>query len=159
MNVIDVQYSEPEGSSEFLDHSAIDWKRVRRTRFVCHQRFHYAYPGPIRDLRHSLVVVPHDRYGDQRLREHRLSVAPKALGQTRIDEFGNRVVQFEVPEIGDEIAFDVSTTVERAARPRPARMPRAHAEPFLKPTRLTAPDERIEGVARELRAPPAVPRS
>lgn len=144
MKVLDVPYTEPANNAGFVDHSAIDWRRVRRTRFLCHQRFHYAYPGPIRSLRHALVVAPPERYGDQRLREQAVTVAPNAVApRSREDDFGNRVFEFDVDEVENEIAFDVTTTVERAARPRAPRVPRAVAERFLPPTRLTAIDERI----------------
>jgi hypothetical protein len=61
-----------------IDHTTVAWARVRRTRIVCEQRFHYSYPGPIRNLAHRLVVAPADSYGDQALAEHRVEVAPDA---------------------------------------------------------------------------------
>jgi transglutaminase-like putative cysteine protease len=153
MTVIDLYDCEREDADGFVDHTKIDWQRVRRTRFSCHQRFHYAYPGPIRDLRHNLVVVPTGRYGDQWLREHSVMVTPDATDpRVRDDEFGNRVFEFDVGDVDGEIAFEVSTTVERAARPRPPHVARAEADRYLSPTALTASDERIEETARELSA-------
>jgi transglutaminase-like putative cysteine protease len=151
MTVIDVCDSGSRDRTDFVDHTAIEWQRVKRTHFVCDQRFHYAYPGPIRDLRHHLVVIPAERYGDQRLREHRLSVTPAAAhARVREDEFGNRVFEFDVREVDGEIAFAVSATVERTARPGRVRVARDAAERFLLPTELTACDERIGDAAREL---------
>ncbi len=151
MAVIDVNPTDTQDCAEFVDHTTIDWKRVKRTRFVCHQRFHYAYPGPIRDLRHYLVVIPAERYGDQRLREHRLSVSPSAAdARLREDDFGNRVFEFHVDAVEGEIAFAVSATVERAAQPGALKIARELGDCFRRSTRLTASDARIGDVAREL---------
>lgn len=145
MTAIDV-----ERRADFVDHTTIDWRRVRRTRFECRQRFHYAYPGPIRELRHALVVIPPERYGDQRLREHRVSSDPLAPRLHRTDGFGNQVVELDLDDVSGEIAFDVETVVERAARPRAPRLTRAEAERFAEPTSLTSTDEEISEVAASL---------
>jgi transglutaminase-like putative cysteine protease len=137
---------------DFIDHKQIDWRSVLRTRYFCRQRFHYAYPGPIRDLKQNLVVVPAMRYGDQRLHDHQLTVTPEsAATRSRVDAFGNQVLEVEVSHIDLHIAFEVQTTVERtvSARPLP-RVSRARARYFLQPTRLTASDARMDAVAREL---------
>ena len=119
--------------AQFIDHTAIEWQRVKRTSYVCHQRFRYEYPGPIRDLRQQLVVIPARRYGDQRLRNHRLTVSPHAAAtRSRTDGFGNRVLEVDVPHIDRAIDFEVSTTVERTASPLPPpRVTRAQGEHFL----------------------------
>jgi transglutaminase-like putative cysteine protease len=152
MSVIDVIEHSGERSAEFIDHSAVDWSRVRRTRFVCHQRFHYEYPGPIRNLRHRLVVVPAECYGDQVLQEQRVSVTPAAPFSAGTDEFGNRVFELAVDRVEREITFEVSTTVERTARPGTVLVPLDGAERFVRPTALTTCDARISEVARELKA-------
>jgi len=47
-----------------LDHQEIDWKRVQRTAYLIHQHFRYDYPGPVRDLKQRLLIVPPNTYGD-----------------------------------------------------------------------------------------------
>jgi transglutaminase-like putative cysteine protease len=152
MSVIDVIEHAARDGAEFIDHSSVDWSRVRRTRFVCHQRFHYEYPGPIRNLRHRLVVVPAECYGDQVLQQHRVSVTPAAPFSAHTDEFGNRVYELAVERVEREITFDVSTTVERTARPGSAPVSLDGASRFVAPTDLTASDERIAELARELKS-------
>jgi transglutaminase-like putative cysteine protease len=96
------------------------------------------------------VVVPPERYGDQRLREHRVGSQPTAERRLRTDRFGNLVYEFDLGEVGGEIAFDVETVVERAARPRTPRLSRADVRAFAEPTPLTAADEEIADFAAEL---------
>jgi transglutaminase-like putative cysteine protease len=138
---------------QFVDHRALDWERVRRVRYFCYQRFYYEYPGPVRNLRHHLIVVPGERYGDQELLDHRFTVTPyPAAARPRTDEFGNCVWDFDIAYFDHNIAFEAIMTVERttgAARPR---VPRDQADRFLQPSALTASDPLIEDVARELNA-------
>lgn len=136
-----------------LDHRSIDWSRVRRARYFCYQRFSYLYPGPIQALRQRLIVVPPDRYGDQAVLDQRVVVAPHpATANEHIDAFGNRVWELDVSHVEREIAFETIVTLERAAPTRTLLLSRAEVERFRAPTELTAADERIQTVARELKA-------
>src|SRR5215207_5474689 len=60
------------------------------TLYVLHQRFRYDYAGPVRNLRHRLMIVPRSVHGDQRRLAHRVGVtgAP-ALVSVGLDGFGN----------------------------------------------------------------------
>ena len=137
---------------QFIDHRKVEWQRVKRIRYFCYQRFLYQYPGPVHNLRQNLVVVPTDHYGDQRLHSYRLSVSPyPAAHQHSIDCFGNRVFKLEVAWLDRSIAFEVRKTVERVAGPHTSiQISAGQAGHFLRPTRLTASDDRIAAVAREL---------
>lgn len=140
--------------AQFIDQSGIDWQRVKRTRYFCYQRFCYEYPGPIQHLRQTLVVVPSDRYGDQSLCDYRLTVSPYPATSAQVaDCFGNRIFKLEVRWIRDSIAFEIRTLVERISGLNAApHVASAKASYFLRPTELTASDERIVDVARELAA-------
>lgn len=138
----------------FIEQRGIDWPRVRRMRYTCYQRFLYSYPGPIRNLRQTLMVVPVERYVDQELCEHRLAVTPHP-GDVRheVDRFGNRVCKLDIPWIDGQIAFEVMIAVERVAQGRcRSRVAAAEADYYLPATTLTASDDRIIAVARELMA-------
>jgi hypothetical protein len=132
-----------------LDYRTLDWNMVRRTRYFCYQRFHYLYPGPIRNLNQQLIVVPPDHYADQTLCDQKLTVAPHpATSRQRFDRFGNRVWELHVRHIDREIAFEVITTVDRSRDAATSWLiDRAEAEAFLQPTQLTQADERIRSVA------------
>jgi transglutaminase-like putative cysteine protease len=136
----------------FIERRDIDWKRVRRTRYVCYQRFLYNYPGPIRNLHQTLIVVPAERYLDQALCEHDLAVTPyPADVRHEIDAFGNRVCRLVIPWIQSQIAFEVMIAVERHANGESrARVASEDVEHFRSSTELTASDGRIAGVAQEL---------
>ncbi|HEX5690641.1 MAG TPA: transglutaminase family protein, partial [Roseiflexaceae bacterium] len=135
-----------------IDHRGVSWCNVRETHYWLHKRFHYAYPGPIRELRQRLVVVPPERHGDQVLVSHTARVlGPQALETLSTDEFGNHVLQFYIPEAPGELAFEVTLEVARLGYP--AILPEAdatQADLFRAETALTAADTRIAGIARTL---------
>lgn len=141
----------PEASA-FVDHRDVDWTRVARTRYTCFQRFLYRYPGPVRHLRQKLVVVPNDRYADQRLCDYDLAVSPyPAAHRQTTDAFGNRIINLEVDWIDGQVAFEVRLSVERTTgAAETLAISRADAAPYLRPTTLTAADGRITAVAGEL---------
>ncbi len=125
---------------------------MQRTRFFCFQRFHYRYPGPIRHLRQQLMVMPPDHLPGQTLIESDLMIAPQpGTASEKIDTFGNRVWQVDVKWANREIAFETTMTIERTAGAPETLVPAAEAERFLKPTHLTAPDQRMLAVAGELK--------
>lgn len=145
----------------FIDHQTVQWSQVRRVRTLFYQRFQYEYPGPIHDLKQRLMVFPVDQYGTQVLRDHALSVTPPPLPVTRrqaADRFGNRVLELEVPEVEQSVAFETLMIVEHdAGREVRPRLTLTEAERFLQQTCLTAPDARIKAVARQLRTESATP--
>lgn len=148
---VPMQHNPQEQQTLLLDHRGLDWSTITRTRYHCHQRFLYRYPGPIRDLHQRLIVVPPERYGDQVVVEHGLSIAPHT-GRARqyTDWFGNEVWDVEVEHVDHEIVFDVDMMVERTTFNDDVVIKTKEAERFLQPTRLTAADEQMVAVAHEL---------
>ena len=139
--------------TDFLNHRKVTWRKVRKARYLFYQRFHYAYPGAIRSLRHRLVVVPAARYGDQQLCDHRVRVSPDAvIARSTLDDFGNRILEFEASEIRREVTFEALTEVERVGGGNPPLMESVDTELYLEPTLLTQPDEKIGETAKILRA-------
>lgn len=137
-----------------LDHGAVEWSRVRQTRYWMQQRLQYRYPGPIRELRQRLMVFPSDRYGDQRLCAFNLRVsAPNASTRAVEDSFGNRVFLVYVPKAEGEVTFEMQIVVERdldsAASPRVSA---AQAAVYRRPTALTAANPTIGALAQRLAA-------
>ncbi|GAC1310337.1 MAG: transglutaminase family protein [Ktedonobacteraceae bacterium] len=136
-----------------LDHQEIDWERVQRTAYLIHQHFRYDYPGPVRDLRQRLLVVPPDTYGDQRCIVHRLVVSSHvAETSSRVDEFANHVLNLHIPYIERTIDFEAWIVVERSANHGPHILPStALSDPrSLQPSALTQPDEALQEVAAML---------
>jgi transglutaminase-like putative cysteine protease len=139
---------------EFVDYQTVRWGNVSRSLYWLHKRFHYTYPGPIRQLRQRLIVVPPDQYGDQRLHSYGVQVRGAAEAERHeLTEAGNRVLSFSIPEVTAEVTFDVTMTIERTGQP--ALLPRLSARQaarFLSPTPLTMPDAGIQAAARALQA-------
>ena len=137
-----------------VDASSVNWPAANRALYLVTQQFRYEYPEPIRDLHHRLVVIPPERFGDQRRLRHRLSVElDGAQLENRQDRFGNVVVDVFAPRVSSAIKFAVKVSVERRAA-EPNRLPHGwFADGYLlEPSRLTAADERLRSVADELAA-------
>ena len=138
---------------QFIDERAVDWSNVRRVRCQFYQRFHYAYPGPIRHLKQRLMVIPADHYGTQHLYSHSISVDPAAdVTRQQTDLFGNRIFDLAFSQADTPIAFEVLMLVENHAhiQNRPTVSP-TMIDYLLKPTSLTKANIEIEGIARQLR--------
>jgi transglutaminase-like putative cysteine protease len=123
---------------------------VRRAATIVQQRFRYEYPGPIRDLRHRLIVFPPDQHGSQRLVARQLLVSEPATIREARDDFGNLVYHVDVHRVERAIEFEARILVERTrhlAYPYTRPM-RGHR--FLEPTRLTNPDPRLADIANRL---------
>ncbi len=117
-----------------------------RLTYVLHQRFRYTYDAPVRDLNHRLVVVPPRRHGDQRRRQHSITVsAADARTTHRRDACGNIVTRSRVPLVPHQVEFVVEAVVERVAPGSDVLLPAAAlTDPrLLRPTRLTAADAAI----------------
>src|SRR5215216_639970 len=139
---------------QFIDHRSLTWSNIRQTDYWVHKRFQYTYPGPVRELRQRLLVVPPEQYGDQRL--HAFAgriVGAEGTQSSSIDAFGNRVLSFYIPEVPFDITFEIALKIERAGYPDvlPA-ITAAQAAQFLDETPLTAGDARIAAQARALAA-------
>ena len=141
-------------ASPSIDPGEIDWSAVRSCRYLTHQTFSYEYPRPIRDLRHQLMVIPPETFGDQQRTVYSLEVSVPGKVITRVDAFANLVVDVRIPLVERAIDFDVWVSIERTGPPAPRVVPLEWLyEPrFLAPTPRTMPDAAIEAAAAELRA-------
>lgn len=139
-------------STPAIDHRSVDWSRVRRTSYDMRQRFTYEYPGPIRELRQRLVVVPGAAHGDQRLLHYELA-ADGAPAQRReeIDRFGNRIVWMAAAWVERRIDFSITLHLERSIETQAPSMSVAEAAAYLVPTELTAPGPALIEAAHRFR--------
>jgi transglutaminase-like putative cysteine protease len=135
-----------------LEGVAVDWSAARRASYQITQSFRYEYPAPIRNLNHRLVVIPPERFGDQRRLRHRVSAGIDGVRfENRQDRFGNVIVEAFAPSVSSAIQFLAEVSIERSSA-EPNRLPSGWQLDgyLLEPTRLTSADARIERVADEL---------
>src|SRR5215208_7108294 len=146
---------------QFIDHRSISWSNIRQTDYWLHKRFQYTYPGPVRELRQRLLVVPPEQYGDQRLRAYAgRIVGAEGTESSSIDAFGNHVLSFYIPEVPFDITFEVALKIERVGYPDLLpQVSAAQAAQFLAETPLTAGDDRISAQARTLAAQHSTPQA
>jgi len=135
-----------------IEPASVDWRTARRASYLVRQTFRYEYPEPIRDLSHRLVVIPPERFGDQRRLSHNVSVAlDGARVENRSDRFGNVIVDVFAPRVADAIEFVAEVSVER----QPAE-PNRLADGWLtdgyllEASALTQADDRILRAADDL---------
>jgi len=135
-----------------IDIASVSWPAARRARYSVTQSFRYEYPEPVRDLKHRLVVIPPERFGDQRRLRHQVLVGLDGVSlDDREDRFGNNVVEVFAPQVMSAIEFDVDISVERRAA-QPNRLPDGWLADgyLLQPSALTTPDARIRSIADEM---------
>ena len=135
-----------------IEPSSVDWSSARRASYLVRQTFRYEYPEPIRDLSHRLIVIPPERFGDQRRLWHDVTVGGGgARVENGSDRFGNMIVDVFAPEVSESIEFVTEVSVERRAA-EPNRLPDGWLsdEYLLEPSRLTRPDDRIMRAADDL---------
>jgi transglutaminase-like putative cysteine protease len=135
-----------------IDISSVDWASTKRASYLVRQSFRYEYPEPIGDLSHRLVVIPPERFGDQRRLQHQLSVDLAGVRlEDRQDRFGNVVFDVFAPRVSSAIEFVADVSVERHAA-EPNRLPEGWLADgyLLEPSRLTVPDARLRRAADEL---------
>jgi transglutaminase-like putative cysteine protease len=143
-----------------LDHRGLDLAAARRVRYVLEQSFRYEYDAPVASLRQRLVIVPPARHGNQYLRAHRLEVTgARARRRVRRDAAGNVVACLRAEHVPQVIEFRLAAVLERVRDDGPAVLPaEALSNPrLLRPTRLTAPDERLRALAADVAAHPGDP--
>jgi transglutaminase-like putative cysteine protease len=135
-----------------IERSSVDWAAARRVSYQLRQTFRYEYPKPIRDLNHRLVVIPPERFGDQRRLRHQLSVDRDGVRvEDRKDRFGNVIVDVFAPRVPEEIEFVAEVSVERhAAEPNRLADGWLTEGYLLAASPLTAADERIRRSAQKL---------
>jgi transglutaminase-like putative cysteine protease len=137
-----------------VDTAGLDWTRVRSTAYVIQQRITYQYDGPVRRLRQRLMVQPREHHGDQRLVSRSVRIVDASARRVRAssDDFGNHVIDIEVPYVADRVTFISSSVVERSAeRPHLATGALLRDRRLLDFTDLTALDPDLEDLVRELR--------
>lgn len=137
-----------------VDTSEVDWTRVRRSEYVIHQRITYRYEGPVRRLRQRLIVQPREHHGDQRRVSRSIQILDATPKRVRAasDEFGNHVVDIEVPCVAEQVTFISSSVVERSTdHLHLAAGALLEDRRLLDFTELTAPDEELNGLIRDVR--------
>ena len=135
-----------------IDPARVNLATARRASYQLRQTFRYEYPQPIRDLSHRLIVIPPERFGDQRRLRHNVSVAlDGVVVESTSDRFGNMICHVFAPRVLAAIEFVAEATVEREAD-RPNRLPDGWLADgyLLEPSRLTQPDEAILCAADDL---------
>jgi transglutaminase-like putative cysteine protease len=141
-------------SVPFVDHTGIEWAKVRRTHYWMYQSFHYEYPGPVANLHQRLIVVPPTRHANQTLDDHKLRVSHQEFtSRAERDPFGNLVYYLDLPYVARSVNFEVWCSVERHDSPEtPLLLDPAEAQVYLEPSRLTLPDLALEVAAARLAA-------
>src|SRR6266853_1288812 len=137
-----------------IEIASVNWPAARRATYSVTQSFRYEYAQPVSDLKHRLVVIPPERFGDQRRLRHQVSVGLDGVTlDDRIDRFGNNVVEVFAPRVASAIEFDVNIAVERRAA-EPNRLPDGWLADgyLLEPSALTEPDDAILRAADDLAA-------
>jgi transglutaminase-like putative cysteine protease len=135
-----------------IDPTSLDWATARRVSYLLRQSFRYEYPEPIRELNHRLVVIPPERFGDQRRLRHELSVDAEGVRfEDRKDRFGNVIIDVFAPRVSEAIEFTAEVSVERHAA-EPNRLPDGWLADgyLLEPSPLTRADDRILRAAESL---------
>jgi transglutaminase-like putative cysteine protease len=135
-----------------IEPASVDWSSASRASYLLRQTFRYEYPEPIRDLSHRLIVIPPERFGDQRRLWHDVSVGlDGARLANRSDRFGNVIVDVFAPRVPDVIEFVAAVSVERRAA-EPNRLADGWLADgyLLEPSRLTVADDRLLRAADDL---------
>ena len=135
-----------------INPASLDWATARRVSYFLRQSIRYVYPEPIRDLKHRLVVIPPERFGDQKRLRHELAVDAEGVRfEDRKDRFGNVIIDVFAPRVSEAIEFTAEVSVERNAA-EPNRLPDGWLADgyLLEPSPLTAADDRILRAAGSL---------
>jgi transglutaminase-like putative cysteine protease len=143
-----------------LDHRELDLDAARRLTYVIEQSFRYDYDAPVKSLRQRLVIIPPARHGSQYLRGHLLEVTgTRARRYLRRDAHGNLVAWVRSERVTRAVEFRLVAVVERVLGDGPTVLDAsALRDPrLLRPTRLTAADDRLRALARDLATPPGPP--
>ena len=136
-----------------LDHRGLDLAAARRVSYVLEQSFRYEYDAPVASLRQRLVIVPPARHGNQYLRAHRLEVTgAKVRRRVRRDAAGNVVALLQAERVPEAIEFRLVAVLERVRDDGPAVLAAQalHSPRLLRPTPLTAADERLHAMAADI---------
>lgn len=141
-----------------VGHRSTDWSRVAWIVCRVRQHYRYTYTDAVWDLKQQLVMVPPDWHLDQRLLTYRLKVRG-VDGDCSLaweyDHFGNRIGRVVAARVPRAIDFEAHYEVERRADDpgqRRSNLAALNSElaTYLELTALTAPDARLDAVARAL---------
>ncbi len=141
-----------------LDHRGMDLDAAGRVTYILQQSFRYDYDAPVQSLRQRLVIVPPPRHGNQHRRAHRLDVdGTRARRSVRRDSRGNVVAWLHADRVAQSVEFRLAAVVERVQADGPTMLPAytLHHPDLLRPTRLTAADDRLRDLAGGLTREPA----
>jgi transglutaminase-like putative cysteine protease len=140
-----------------LNHRELDLDAARHLTYVIEQSFRYDYDRPVKSLRQRLVIIPPARHGSQYLRGHLLEVTgARARRRLRRDAHGNLIAWLHSEHVTQAVEFRLVAVVERVCADGPTVLDAgALRDPrLLRPTRLTAPDDRLRALASDLAARP-----
>jgi transglutaminase-like putative cysteine protease len=140
-------------SAPLMDHRGLDLDAAARVTYVLEQSFRYEYETPVALLRQRLVVVPKPRHGSQHRRAHLLAVTgARASRRLRRDPRGNVVAWLHAEHVAHSVEFRIAALLERVGGDGPTVLPaQALRSPgLLRPTRLTAADDRLRALAADL---------
>jgi transglutaminase-like putative cysteine protease len=140
-------------SAPLLDHRGLDLDAAGRVTYILEQGFRYDYDAPVTALRQRLVVVPKSRHGSQYRRAHRLEVSgARTSRRMRRDAHGNVVAWLYAERVAHCVEFRIAAVLERVRDDGPTVLPaQALCSPSLiRPTRLTAADDRLRALATDL---------
>jgi transglutaminase-like putative cysteine protease len=143
-----------------LDHRELDLEAARRLTYIIEQSFRYDYDAPVKSLRQRLVVIPPARHGRQHRRGHLLEVSgASARRSVHRDTHGNVITWIRSESVTQAVEFRLAALVERVRDDDPAPLPAAflRSPPLLRPTRLTAADDRLRAWADALAQPGDTP--
>ncbi len=143
-----------------LDHRELDIEAARRVTYIIEQRFRYDYDAPVKSLRQRLVVIPPARHGSQYRRGHLLEVSgARARRSVHRDAHGNVITWVRSESVAQAVEFRLAALVERVRDDEPTALPAAllRSPPLLRPTRLTAADDRLRAWADDLAQPGETP--
>jgi transglutaminase-like putative cysteine protease len=136
-----------------LDHRGLDLDAAGRVSYVLEQSFRYEYDAPVESLRQRLVIVPPERHGSQHRRAHLLAVngAPTRR-YLRRDVHGNVVAWLHAERVTQAVEFRLAAVIERVHDDGPTVLPAAalRSPRLLRPTRLTAADDRLRALASDI---------
>jgi transglutaminase-like putative cysteine protease len=136
-----------------LDHRGLDLGAARHLRYVLEQSFRYEYDAPVKSLRQRLVIVPPSRHGNQYLRAYRLEVTgAKVQRRVSRDAAGNVVARLSADHVPQAIEFRLAAVLERVRDDGPTVLAAGalHSPRLLRPTALTAADERLRAMAADI---------
>jgi transglutaminase-like putative cysteine protease len=115
------------------------------------QRFRYAYPEPIRDLRHHLMIVPPDTYGHQQVLALALDITNGVEVTKTTDQFGNLRLDLTAARLDGVLEIEMRAVLTRDAN---SVVLLSNTDPsiYRRSSRLTHPDASLRAAAASLRA-------